>query len=439
MKQPVLDVVAACRPGEGIIELSENQISELSSVSFFGDSTFFIPASGMGSRMFGFLFQFISDGIETEEVKKFFRNLEHFPFYDDLIRELGDSYSQMDQGEIVAFILSKEGLGLAEKPKGLIPFHKYSDGPMVPFEEHLLQIQQLNGFPSNVNFSVQEDFLPEINDKIKSNSSIRIQTEYSFQDPSTDAYCFDEKGDPIRSNGDFLRRPAGHGALLKNLNKLDESIVFIKNIDNLQSRERVDDTLLYWRVLNGLLTSFKSDLSLLKESFTKNELISFNEKYQQFREEDIDGVSLSLIEQMCDRPSRVCGMVINEGAPGGGPFWVKQKGISTRQIVEKVQFGNNEEQLSLLSESTHFNPVFMVADKVSVNGLRCDLNDFIDHDAFIRVEKDNKGEKVVYHELPGLWNGSMAYWNTVFVEVPKTVFTPVKTVLDLIGKDHLSQ
>lgn len=437
-KEPKLEIVASCIEGNGILRLNEEFVKELLEFPFSSNSGFFIPASGMGSRMFGFLFQFLVDGIETNEIKQFFRKLESFPFFHELKTRLGKSYSNLSQKEIVAFLLSKEGMDLAEQPKGMIPFHKYGNDALVPFEEHLMQVIELQGFPKKVHYTVQEEFLSAINSKIKARVDDQIVVTYSFQDPTTDAFCFDENGQPVIIEGSYLRRPAGHGALLQNLNSLPEEVIFLKNIDNIQPVGKSEESLKQWSVLNGLLQMFKSDLVALRDKFSEDDLKRFNAKYQLFQTSDLPKVDSEVIKTLCDRPCRVCGMVINEGAPGGGPFWVKEDGFATKQIVEKVQIGNSENDKKALSESTHFNPVFIVVDKRTPNRTLCDLNDFVDPDTFIRVEKDQKGLKVIYHELPGLWNGSMASWNTLFVEIPKSVFTPVKTVLDLVGKDHLS-
>ena len=185
------------------------------------------------------------------------------------------------------------------------------------------------------------------------------------------------------------------------------------------------------------MASYKKDLLELASTFSLDALSEFNTQYEVFRSEDLHKIDTSNIKDLCDRPTRVCGMVKNEGEPGGGPFWVEYDGIATKQIVEKVQLSKDQLTDSLLVSSTHFNPVFMILDLKTVNGERRDLNEFVDKNSFLRVVKDHKGQKIIYHELPGLWNGAMALWNTIFVEIPKEVFTPVKTVLDLINKDHL--
>jgi hypothetical protein len=435
-KEPKLFVVDACQPSNGILRMSEEEKEIFAEVPFEKDTCFFIPASGSGSRMFGFLFQFIADGIETKEVQYFIENLERFPFYQEFRERVGESFASMTKKEIIEFLLLSDAMGLSSLPKGMIPFHSSEAGVLKPFQEHYLQFSEIAD-SGKIHYTVQEDFLDEIKHSVKQVSNNELKVEYSFQDSSTDAYCFDLNGAPATHDGELIKRPAGHGSLLKNLNQLNAEIICVKNIDNIQPTDRHQTSLKTWKVLHGVLDTFHKDLQSLADSFSSNSLEDFNTKYEVFREEELSSVNGAHIHKMCDRPTRVCGMVVNEGAPGGGPFWVEYDGVATKQIVEKVQLPQDAETKRLMESSTHFNPVFIVLDPRTVNGERRDLNEFVDKDSFIRVNKDHKGQQVVYHELPGLWNGSMAFWNTIFVEIPKDVFTPVKTVLDLIGKDHV--
>ena len=435
-EEPVLNVVDVCSPMNGILQFSEEEKVEFSDISLPKNVSFFIPASGSGSRMFGFLFQYLVDGIETDDVRRFFKNLEQFPFFEEVKARVGEGYSSMSQKQIVEFLLTRDGLDYSEVPKGLIPFHHSSKSQLVPFQEHVLQLKELNQY-GKVHFTVQKEYLSEIQRVIQSVSGEDFKVEYSYQDSSNDAYCFDKNGQPVSNDGELIRRPAGHGALLKNLKDLETELICVKNIDNIQPTGRHQLSLGSWKMLHGLLNTFQKDLYSLADNYSIEALQNFNMRYEVFREEELSEVTAAHIHAMCDRPTRVCGMVVNEGAPGGGPFWVEYDGIATKQIVEKVQLPKDEKTAQLLEKSTHFNPVFIVMDPKTVNGESVDLNKFVDRNAFIRVEKDHKGQHVVYHELPGLWNGSMAFWNTLFVEIPKEVFTPVKTVLDLIGKDHL--
>lgn len=435
-EEPKLNVVDACLPSNGILRLTEKEVDGFTDVIFPENTCFFIPASGSGSRMFGFLFQYLADGVETNEIQHFFKNLERFPFFEELKERTGDSYSSMSKKQIVEFILTNDGMSLASLPKGMIPFH-YTDGVVLkPFQEHCLQFSELTR-TGVIHYTVQEEYLDQIDQVVGSVSQNKLHVDFSFQDALTDAYCFDENGEPAMLEGDIIRRPAGHGALLKNLNGLDSEVVCIKNIDNIQPTGRHQSSLKSWKVLYGVLNAFNKDLKSLADNYSIEALENFNTKFEVFRTEELSQITVAHIHRMCDRPTRVCGMVANEGAPGGGPFWVEYDGVATKQIVEKVQLPKDEETNKLLEKSTHFNPVFIVMDPRTVNGQRRDLDEFVDQNAFIRVEKDHKGQQVIYHELPGLWNGSMAFWNTLFVEVPKGVFTPVKTVLDLIGKDHM--
>lgn len=435
-EEPVLNVVDVCSPMNGILKFSEEEKGEFADISFPENVCFFIPASGSGSRMFGFLFQYLVDGIETDDVRRFFKNLEQFPFFEEMKARVGEDYSSMTQKQIVEFLLSAEGVSLASIPKGMVPFHSAGGLTLRPFQEHCLQFSELSE-TGKIHYTVQQQSLDLIKGVVASVSDNKLSIGYSFQDASTDAYCFDKNGQPVSIDGELIRRPAGHGALLKNLKDLDAELICVKNIDNIQPTGRHQLSLGSWKMLHGLLNTFQKDLYSLADNYSIEALQNFNMRYEVFREEELSEVTAAHIHAMCDRPTRICGMVVNEGAPGGGPFWVEYDGVATKQIVEKVQLPKDEKTAQLLEKSTHFNPVFIVMDPKTVNGESVDLNKFVDRNAFIRVEKDHKGQHVVYHELPGLWNGSMAFWNTLFVEIPKEVFTPVKTVLDLIGKDHL--
>ena len=435
-ESPILKVLDVCQPSKGILRISKIKATRFEKVPFPNDPCFFIPASGSGSRMFSFLFQFLIDEIETREIKYFFNNLDLFPFYEELSNEVEGSLSSMGKKEIIKLLLFNDGMGLSDIPKGMIPFHYRENTPLRPFQEHCLQFSEISN-SGRIHYTVQEEFISQIKSIIEADTAHKLNVEYSFQDPMTDAYCFDLDGKEAIVDGNRIKRPAGHGALLKNLNNLESEIVCVKNIDNIQPIGRHNSSVDTWKLLYGLMASFKKDLLELASTFSLDALSEFNTQYEVFRSEDLHKIDTSNIKDLCDRPTRVCGMVKNEGEPGGGPFWVEYDGIATKQIVEKVQLSKDQLTDSLLVSSTHFNPVFMILDLKTVNGERRDLNEFVDKNSFLRVEKDHKGQKIIYHELPGLWNGAMALWNTIFVEIPKEVFTPVKTVLDLINEDHL--
>ena len=237
--------------------------------------------------------------------------------------------------------------------------------------------------------------------------------------------------------GKEIRRPAGHGALLENLNGLDEELIFIKNIDNVQHFNSSNYSLETWSVLGGLLQQFRAALSALSRNPDKAKLVELNDKYQFLSPAEINAVRTNEeLIQLINRPVRVCGMVRNEGQPGGGPFWVDDNGVISKQIVEKAQISHHGEQFRLMVKSTHFNPVMIALCPRDLQNEKVDLTAFRDNSKYFIVNKTQKGQEIKYMELPGLWNGGMANWNTLFVEISQKTFSPVKTVLDLLEEGH---
>lgn len=438
-----LQVVDYCGRKNGVIVLDSihEELLEKKYNSVDRDITFFIPASGSGSRMFGFLYDFMASGVKSAELEIFINRLTEFPFYDELLNKMPKGDVEEDKRELFRLILEDPQFNYGDMPKGLIPFHKEGDIVYNAFQEHVRQAVHLLGKTASVQFTIQDVFEKEIKSSInKIIGKLGIEPNISFtcQDPQTDAYCFDIHHKLVEVDGIPVRRPAGHGALLKNLNALEEPIVFVKNIDNIQHSAKADPSVMCWQLLTGLLEYFKEELIILANGFSYSELKSFNDKFEFFLEDELDQIRENDIKALLSRPSRVCGMVVNTGEPGGGPFWVKKDRRSSKQIVEKIQIPSDRESMRILEKSTHFNPVFMVLDKDNPLGERCDLMKFSDSEAFIRVKKNHKGGEVIYHEMPGLWNGAMSKWNTLFVELPEEIFSPVKTVLDLLKPAHRS-
>ena len=266
-----------------------------------------------------------------------------------------------------------------------------------------------------------------------------VELSWSSQDPKTNAVAFDTDKLTVKNErGELLTRPSGHGALLKNLNEQQSDILFIKNIDNIQHESHSEDTVEMMRYLGGLLETFKAQLKQALSSKDKAELLSkMNEEYHFFTNDfDFSTVDSSEIDEMMNRPIRVCGMVRNEGQPGGGPFWVQENGVKTKQIVEKSQIDMKGDQYRLMVQSQYFNPVLMAVSTKNINGEKLDLRAFSDDSKYFVVDKKFKGQPIKFMERPGLWNGSMAHWLTIFVEVPSSTFTPVKTALDLLTPAH---
>lgn len=425
-----VDIHSACTINDGILKFSNDDLNHFLSIAEQGrETSFFIPASGSGSRMFHFLVDFFQSKEHSEMSRKFLKNLDKFAFYDSIPKKIVEKGSEHD---IVRFILGNIGLKFTSKPKGLVPFHKYDSEVRNPFQEYA----KLSGkMKMNLHFTVQSKFEKEILESVEYISDGKISISFSEQDVFTNAVCFDEKMQVVERNGALLTRPAGHGALLSNLNKVESDWIFIKNIDNIQHENHSYNTEKRIQLLQGVMASFESDLKALNNNFDASSWSKFNKKYQVFSKQEIqDNSPEYLLEKLNNRPIRICGMVKNEGAPGGGPFWVKTESGVTKQIVEKVQIADN--QKNKMQENEHFNPVFILVSKVNFEGKQFDLLNFQNEDQFLRVEKFDQGEIVHYRELPGLWNGSMFDWNSIFVEVPSSVFTPVKTVLDLLHPLH---
>lgn len=432
---------SACSIGNGIIkidgEAKNDAINLFDSVQ--PDLTFFIPASGSGSRMFTFLFDFSVDGIETEHIKTFFNRLEDFAFYKTIPLTVREKMSSLQREYVAEYLLNQEGMQFAHLPKGLIPFHEVGDRIYNPFQEQVLQGKKLMSSQGTMHFTVQEGFEKLVQDSIDALGEevcSGIDFSYSNQDKETDAYCFNLDGSPFVLHDKQLRRPAGHGALIANLNATEGDLVLIKNIDNVQHLDkcrRSNDT---WKLATGLLIQFKEELKSLSEDYSIESLRRLNSKYDFLSAEEVENINESKMKEIASRPSRVCGMVLNEGAPGGGPFWINDNGTVTKQIIEGVQISKEADQQEILQSSSHFNPVFVALSKTDVYGNKLDLNDFVDSSKNLVVKKPHNGQNITYRELPGLWNGAMSDWNTIFLEIPAEVFSPVKTALDLLSDAH---
>jgi hypothetical protein len=325
-----------------------------------------------------------------------------------------------------------------------LQFHKYGDVFKTPAQEHLTEGLHYSSKENKVriHFTVSPEhknaFEDHVNESVK-NLPGEFEIKFSTQKPKTDTIAVNMDNSPFRlDNGELLFRPAGHGALLENLNELDADIIFIKNIDNVVPDRLKEETIRYKKALAGLLLSYQERAFELLEQNDAGESIDSTGR-KLLEEMGIKGdLSSSEIRQKLNRPIRVCGMVKNEGEPGGGPFWVKDKqGKESLQIVESAQVDmRNKFQVQIFKESTHFNPVDLVCGTKNYKGEKFDLLNYRDLESGFISEKSNSGRKLKAMELPGLWNGSMADWNTIFVEVPLITFNPVKTVNDLLKENH---
>ena len=445
-QHPELKLVAPCKLDDGVLGYDEVQKELL--IEKFENSkiqaTFFIPASGSGSRMFQFLYDFLEEPTEqnTSQVEQFLNNIEKFAFYYQLPIDFRMKIHQQELSleEIVRYLLTNEGMSYGDLPKGLIPFHKNGPFVLTPFQEQLLQGLTIKEGGVNFHYTIKPEFETKINkviNVVRDFIGQQVDVTYSIQNPDLDSVAFDgDKEVVLNESGDVLTRPSGHGALIQNLNNIDSDLIFIKNIDNVQQYAKSHETSETWKYLGGMALWFQEKMAKLMKNPTHDSFVKFNNRFQLLTKEQAESISEEEIVALLNRPFRICGMVRNEGQPGGGPFWVEEEGIITKQIVEKAQINTKGSQFRLMIQSSYFNPVVMVAVTKDIQGGKFDLKEFVDESKYFVVKKSYKGQPIYFSELPGLWNGSMANWNTIFVEIPAQAFTPVKTVLDLLAEPH---
>ncbi|TNE53061.1 MAG: DUF4301 family protein [Bacteroidetes bacterium] len=444
--KPRVKLVNPCKIGNGIVNFSlflrDELIKKYEHKQL--EPYFFIPASGSGSRMFQFLYEFLDNpnGQSSGQIERFFNHIEDFAFYQKVPQSIKDLslFEDSNLEKFIRFLLEEEGLGLAHIPKGLIPFHR--NGPFIlnAFQEQALQAARMGHRDLKIHFTINKKYENEIRQCLKSIEDLigsQLNISFSIQDPDTDAFAFDQDGNPVMlEDGNYLRRPAGHGALLRNLNEVNAEIAFIKNIDNLQNFNKSRDAENTLKYLGGIVLWFKEEASKIMHNPSLNRLRELNKQFQFIPETVMDNLKEREIRDVLNRPVRVCGMVRNEGQPGGGPFWIDNDGVISKQIVEKAQIANSSDQFKIMVQSTHFNPVMIAASTRDFDGNKYNLDDFVDHSKYFVVHKQYQGKDIHFSELPGLWNGSMAHWNTIFVEIPSETFSPVKTVLDLLDAPH---
>lgn len=441
-----LEIISTAQVNKGILVLKEEekisliQRYEKSSLS----SGFFIPSSGSGSRMFGFMHKFIVEPNDENQgqIERLLHHIQRFAFYKKIDGEILNALNtnSITLEQFVDYLLNENGLNLSNLPKGLVPFHKIGPFVLTPFQEHLLQGNEVIPAHSKFHFTINEDFQKRIREEqenLRNFITSEIEVTYSYQDTKSNTLVFDKNQELVfDKKGNPLTRPSGHGALLGNLSKVNSDIIFIKNIDNIQHYNQSQTSIDTFKILGGLLLELENDRNQLVQNFSKVDLLQFNTRYQIFLEEEITNATEEQLLQWIDLPMRVCGMVKNEGEPGGGPFWVKKDQITRKQIVEKSQIPAKFKNNVLLLNSTHFNPVMIALRNANSNGIPFKLEEYTDESQYINVKKDLNGQDVYFTEKPGLWNGSMYNWLTVFVEIPSEVFSPVKTVLDLLSPIH---
>ncbi len=483
---PYADLQAPATPQKGIVQLSKTDVDSLvkdyKSLILNEDIIKFVPASGAASRMFKRLFAFsesfqgTSDDFEKltgdqspESVFYFFDNLGKFSFYEELKniiakdgKDIGDLLAAKDYKTIVDYVLNDNGLNYGSLPKGLILFHSYDDEQRLAFEEHIVEAFNycLNENTVKLHFTVSPEHMvlfekdaEFLTKKYKKLYGVEPQISFSVQKSSTDTVAVNPDNTLFRDKANNpVFRPAGHGALIENLNDLDSGLIFIKNIDNVVPDRLKEETYRYKKACGAMLLKLRNKafkyLELLDDADVTDEeiaemyafateklMISTNENFMQFnRIEKVD-----YLYNILNRPIRICGMVKNEGEPGGGPFYVKNsEGRVSLQIVEGAQIDMSKaEQKEILAASTHFNPVDLICCITNFRGERFNLKNFVDAKTGFISEKSKDGKPLKALELPGLWNGAMAEWITIFMEVPLITFNPVKEVNDLLRDQHL--
>jgi len=479
---PFLRITEAASNYHGLIKLSELELQKYANafdekVTTGLEVLKFVPASGAASRMFKSLFSALdeiqkgiapSEVLDNGEVSLFFDQIDRFAFYDDLKEVLSKNNQELKEiplKTILEIFLLETGLNYGNLPKGLLRFHRYPEGIRTPVEEHFVEgasySKNRNGFV-NIHFTVSpehqqafEKHVTEIKSVYENLFAVKYQISFSQQKPSTDTIAVTLDNEPFRNTDEsLLFRPAGHGALLENLNDLEADIIFIKNIDNVVPDEFKKPTIDYKKALGAILINLQEKIfhyqKMLKEHHPASLESAFYAEAANFLENVLNitppnNQYYSEKEELYhyflrkfNRPIRVCGMVKNQGEPGGGPFFaMNSDGTISLQIVESSQIDfTNPEQSAIANNATHFNPVDLVCAVRNFEGEKYNLLDFSDPKTGFISRKSKDGKELKAQELPGLWNGSMADWNTLFVEVPIETFNPVKTVADLLRKEH---
>ncbi len=467
---PFLRLEAAAAVGNGIVAPTEAERKQLVAAwqQYKAEGrrvVKFVPASGAASRMFKNMFAFVDadyDVPTTDFEKKYFDEIEKFAFYDAL-----DAVCRKNEGKgikelmaagqykaVAANMLRKEGLNYGQLPKGMLLFHKYDEGARTPMEEHLVEgaLYAASNGEAHVHFTVSHEHIEFFKQKVAEKADgfaqkygIKYDITFSEQKPSTDTVAANPDNTPFReADGSLLFRPGGHGALIENLNEIEADVIFIKNIDNVVPDRLKPETVEWKQVIAGVLVSLQKKafeyLRLLDAGATDAQL----KEMAEFVEQSLccrakgNKVDADYLRRKLNRPMRVCGVVKNVGEPGGGPFLTyNQDGTVSLQILESSQIDTkNEEYMKMFTLGTHFNPVDLVCAVKDYKGQPFNLPAFVDKTTGFISSKSKGGKELKALELPGLWNGAMSDWSTIFVEVPLGTFNPVKTVNDLLREQH---
>ncbi|MCR4965504.1 MAG: DUF4301 family protein [Bacteroidales bacterium] len=447
---------------DGIVRLSADEVEEIESDYEAATAGLqllkFVPASGAATRMFKDLYAMLSDDNEAlrDKAMKFLNDLPVYPFYEDLSAVMKKAGLDIEKARlegdyklVIRYLLQEEGLDYGHKPKGMLAFHRYDNEIRTSLEEHLVEaaLYANNGGKCQLHFTISpahkegfEALVHQVVPKYEARFGVTYNITFSEQDPATDTIAVNPDNTPFRDDdGHLLFRPAGHGALIHNLNKMDADVVFVKNIDNVITENRIAPTIRYKKVLAGYLIQLQQRVfSYLKridqgdvDEMLLCEMMDFAESQLQISLGD--DCSVEALYDKLNRPLRICGMVKNEGEPGGGPFWMEaEDNTCSLQIVESSQINKaDDHQRDILEHATHFNPVDLVCGIKDYKGQKFNLPEYVDPETGFISSKSYNGRDLKAMELPGLWNGAMSDWITVFVEVPIETFNPVKTVFDL--------
>ena len=471
---PHVKVLDYAHIGKGIMQIDDKRLDEFYEIYEQSDIEVlkFIPASGAATRMFKDLHQFL-DEIEVDEdsilnalkkdkfdnLKPLIDHLNKLAFFKqalDLAQKQVDDfdkYSKTEQAvQVLKTALSENGLNLANLPKGLIAFHQYDDKILTAFEEHIEEAKfyATKNNKAQLHFTISEEhesnFKTALDQFLKTGNTenIDFKVDFSYQKPSTDTVAVNMDNSPYRDKDDDLFfRPGGHGALVHNLNRIDADLIFIKNIDNVSKKETdKQDTITFKKVLGGLLIKLQKQIFDYQEALESNPTDDLIKEVKSFMTDSLlikePSESAKDIIKQLHKPIRICGMVKNDGAPGGGPFWIEDKnGKQSLQIVETSQMDlKDKTQKQILDNATHFNPVDIICGIKDYKGQKFDLLNYVNPKRGFITQKSIEGQAIKALELPGLWNGAMEYWHSIFVEVPFSTFNPVKTVVDLLKPAH---
>lgn len=474
---PFLKLQGAATPGNGVIVLDDDAVSQSverwdSYIAHGGKAIKLVPASGAASRMFKALFAYV-DSDEAKpaagsDVEQVIANIDKFAFAPELDKALKELHGLTAkeliatgrEKDVISAIVNPQGLNYGNLPKALLEFHSYDNGARTPLEEQLVEAAQTVATAdgnAKIQFTVSPEHREKFLDKLaqvlpalEQRLGVKYDISLSEQKPSTDTIAANPDNTPFRENGNLVFRPGGHGALIENLNDIKSPVVFIKNIDNVVPDSQRDDTVRYKKVLGGMLLMVRDKIEGYLEKLESGrytienlrEMIIFmhdslNIRHPQMKLMDDSELAL-YIKKKFHRPIRVCGVVRNTGEPGGGPYITYDAdGSTSPQILESNQIDmNNPEYVDMMKHATHFNPVDLVCSLYDAEGRKFDLTKHVDRNTGFISSKSLHGHALKALELPGLWNGAMSDWNTIFVEVPATTFNPVKTVNDLLRPVH---